>query len=97
MINLSFQIKAIIFSFFYGIFFSFLFNLNYKLLFHHKKIIKIFFDFIFIIDMGLLYFFILEYLDYGYIHIYFLLSFFIGFLLTFSIFKKYIRKILVNK
>ena len=97
MIKLSFQIKAIIFSFFYGIFFSFLFNLNYKFLFHHKKVIKIFFDFIFIVDMGLLYFFILEYLDYGYIHIYFLLSFFLGIFLTFSIFKKYIRKIPVNK
>ncbi len=93
MISLSYQIKAIIFSFFYGILFSFFFNLNYRFLFHYKKIIKIIFDFIFIIDSGLLYFYILQLLDYGYIHIYFLFSFIIGVYLFFSFFKKHIRNI----
>ena len=97
MINLSFQVKAIIFSFFYGIFFSFFFNLNYKYLFNRKKVIKIIFDFIFILDSGLLYFFVLQYLDFGYIHFYFLFSFSLGMFLSFSFFKKYIRKIHVNK
>lgn len=97
MISLHFQLKAIVFSFFYGIIFSFFFNLNYKYLFNKKKLVKIVFDFIFIVDSGLLYFFILEHLDFGYIHFYFLFSFLLGVFFSFSFFKKYIRKIRVKK
>lgn len=97
MITLKYQVNAIIFSFFYGIFFSFMFNINYKFLFMSKRFFRIIFDFIFIIDIGLLYFYILEYLDYGYIHFYFIFSFIVGIFLTFNFFKKKVRKIGVNK
>ena len=97
MINLIVQVRAIIFSFLYGIFLAFMFNINYKLLFHHKKMVRLFFDFIFVIDCGILYFYILEILAYGYLHIYFLLFLSLGFLLFYSLFKKLLRKNTVNK
>jgi len=97
MIDLSMQLKTIAFSFLYGILLSFLFNVNYRLLFFHKKIVRLLFDFIFIIDFGLLYFYLLQFLDYGYIHIYFFAFIVGGFFLSFSLFKRIIRKHNVKK
>lgn len=56
MIALSMQIKAIIFSLVYGVFISFMVNVNYKCLFNKNMIFKIIFDSIFILDLGMLYF-----------------------------------------
>ncbi len=97
MINLSMQLKSILFSFIYGILISFLFNVNYSFLFHRKKIVKMLFSTIFVIDFCLLYFYILEYINYGYIHIYLILFFLVGFLLFYIPFKKFFRKIRVKK
>jgi len=92
MIDLAMQIKAIIFSFLYGIFTSIMVNINYKCLFHKKVIFKIVFNFIFVIDLGMLYFFLLQFIDYGYLHIYFLIVFIVGFLLSFKFCKEKLRK-----
>lgn len=97
MINLSMQLESIVFSFIYGILISFLFNISYFFLFHRKKIVKIFFSTIFVIDFCLLYFYILEYINYGYIHIYLILFFVLGFLLFYKFFKNRFRKIHVKK
>ena len=94
MIALSMQIKAIIFSLIYGVFISFMVNVNYKCLFNKIKII---FDSIFILDLGMLYFFILQFINFGYLHVYFFLALSVGFFASFSFFKELIRKNDVKK
>lgn len=97
MIDLNMQIKAILFSFLYGVFTAIMMNINYKCLFHHNRVFKILFNIIFILDMSLLYFFILQFINYGYLHIYFLLVFILGFFLSFGVMKRIIRQKSVNK
>ena len=97
MIALSMQIKAIIFSLIYGVFISFMVNVNYKCLFNKNMIFKIIFDSIFILDLGMLYFFILQFINFGYLHVYFFLALSVGFFVSFSFFKKLIRKNDVKK
>lgn len=92
MISLRLQIISILFSFVYGIVVAFLINLFYKYLFLKRKIIRILFSFLFIIFLGLLYFICLRNINNFYIHIYFLLAFLLGFAVTFSLFKRKIRK-----
>ena len=97
MIALSMQIKAIIFSLTYGVFISFMVNVNYKCLFNKNMIFKIIFDSIFILDLGMLYFFILQFINFGYLHVYFFLALSVGFFASFSFFKELIRKNDVKK
>lgn len=78
MISLDIQIKSIIFSFLYGIFFSLLLNVNYKFIFDSKGIKKLLINAFFIIDNVLLYFIILRHINDGIIHFYFLLSLVLG-------------------
>lgn len=68
------QIESLLFSFCYGILFSYLTIINYKYIFNEKKIIKIIFTIIFILDICFLYLYFLIKLNGGYIHIYFILS-----------------------
>ena len=97
MIALSMQIKAIIFSLIYGVFISFMVNVNYKCLFNKNMIFKIIFDSIFILDLGMLCFFILQFINFGYLHVYFFLALSVGFFASFSFFKELIRKNNVKK
>lgn len=97
MISLNLQLKAMIFSFLYGIILAFFFNVNYKLLFSYKKIVQVFCSLIFCVDVFLLYFYLLQILVNGYIHIYFFLLIIGGFFLGFVIFKKLFRKAYVKK
>ena len=80
MIPLDIQIKSIVFSFLYGIFFSFLLNINYKFIYYSKGIIKILINIFFIVDNVFLYFILLRFINNGIVHFYFLLSLFLGFL-----------------
>lgn len=97
MINLNMQLKSIIFSFLYGVLISLIFNLIYFLIFSKKKVVRIFFSTIFVINISFLYFYILEHINYGYIHIYLLLFLLAGFLIFFKYFKKKLRKVNVKK
>lgn len=90
--NLKIQVISLVFSFFYGVLFSLLVNINYKFLFNKKLIWKIVFTFVFIIDVALIYFFVLKFLNEGIIHGYFLLMIILGFYVTFPIGTK-LRKI----
>ena len=89
--NLKIQIFSLLFSFFYGILFSFLINFHYHILFYKREWIQILFTIIFLLDMALLYFLILKFINDGRIHIYFYFMIFLGFYLSFPILKK-IRK-----
>ena len=77
--NLEVQIQSMIFSFVYGLFFSFLLNLNYRVLFTSKKYIQVIGNLFFIIDNVLLYFILLRYINNGVLHLYFLLLVVLGF------------------
>lgn len=87
--SLKLQIISLIVSFLYGIFFSFLLNINYKIIYNNKIIIKIIGTFLFIIFNSLLYFYLLLKINNGIVHIYLLLSLLVGFILgNIKIFKK---------
>lgn len=90
--NLKVQLLSLGFSFFYGILFSFLVNVNYQFLFAKKKFFKITMTFLFLLDMALLYFLILRYLNQGIIHIYFFIMIIVGFYVTFPFSKKFRKK-----
>lgn len=79
--TLEVQIQSMIYSFVYGLFFSFLLNLNYRILFSSKKIIKVIFNFLFILNNVFLYFILLRYINQGVVHSYFLLLIVLGFVL----------------
>lgn len=89
--NLKIQIFSLIFSFFYGMLFSFFVNINYQYLFYKKILIQVIVTFLFLLDMALLYFLILKIINDGVIHIYFYFMLFFGFYISFPIMKK-IRK-----
>ncbi len=97
MISLRLQLLALVFSIVYGVIVSFLFNLNYKLLFHSKRVVKIICDVIFVFDLGFIYFFFLEKFVDGYINFYFFVLVLFSFLCFFTLFKKILRKDYVNK
>ena len=54
-------------------------------LFNKNMIFKIIFDSIFILDLGMLYFFILQFINFGYLHVYFFLALSVGFLSSFTL------------
>lgn len=86
--NLKIQIISLLFSFFYGVAFSFLVNINYELLFKKRKKYRIIYTLIFVLIMALLYFFLLQKINNGIIHVYFLMIILIGFYISFPITKK---------
>lgn len=97
--NLNIQIYSLLFSFFFGIIFSICTNLNYRFLFSKKLFFKIIFTFIYIVDFSFVYFFILEKINNGVIHNYFLLFIIIGYLIGYykfngviNRFKLYLKK-----
>lgn len=76
--TLLIQIKSLIFSFLYGIFFAFTYKLNYKYLMCNIKILKTLLSFFFIFDHVLLYFILLSLINNGILHLYFLITFILG-------------------
>jgi len=85
---LKIQIYSILYSFFYGMFFFILLEINYKLLYFGKIVYRILLSFLFVMFISLFYFWGLLKINNGIIHLYFLLSMFTGYLLTFVIYKK---------
>ncbi|MGM9882349.1 MAG: spore cortex biosynthesis protein YabQ [Bacilli bacterium] len=85
---LKIQILSLLYSFFYGIVFFILLEVNYKLLYSGKLFYRIITSFLFIIFISLFYFIGLIKVNNGIIHIYFFLSLFTGYLLSFVIYHK---------
>ena len=86
---LDIQIKSIVMSFLYGIFFSLMFNLLYNFLFTKYKILNVFTNLMFSFFMFGLYFLLLYIVNEGIVHLYFLVSMFIGFYFYNKIFVKF--------
>lgn len=76
------QILSIIFSYLYGFFYSMIYNLRYK---NKSNFIK----FLFIIIVYLMYLYFLYKINFGVIHYYFIMSFFLGYFTSnFVIFRR---------
>ncbi len=87
--DLQTQIVTLIASFFYGIFFAFFIGVNYKIIYHDKKYIKLIGSFLIVLIGVLLYFIILRKINYGSFHPYCLFMLIIGFCLEHFIVKHF--------
>lgn len=90
--NLYLQIFSLLFSFFYGVLFSFLIKISHVFLFHVNTYIKVWSSFLFILIMSLIYFFSLYVINGGIIHFYFLLIFVCGWYLGYLFVVKLSKK-----
>lgn len=86
------QIISFIFSFIFGIFFYMTSLLNYRLITKYPKIIKYIITIIYVLDIALLYVLFMYKINYGVIHIYFVIVLFLGFFVS-SLYSKKIRKL----
>ncbi len=86
------QIVSFIFSFIFGMFFYFTSLINYKFIKKYSKCLKYIISIIYIIDITLIYILMMYKINYGVIHVYFIIVLFIGFYLA-SIYSKKLRKI----
>ncbi len=86
--SLLLQIRSILFSFIYGIFFVFTFNLNKKCFLDKNKIFSFIISFLFIINHVLIYFLCIRLINNAILNIYFLFSFLLGILFYTLLFKK---------
>ncbi len=81
MINLEIQIQSLLISFVYGMFIAFLYNYHYKFIYYKKKWLRFPFSLVFCLDATLLFFILMLKINYGLIHLYFILSAILGFIL----------------
>lgn len=88
---LTIQVYSLLFSFFYGMFFYFLLEINYKFLYNDKFIFKFIYTLVFILFNTLLYFVCLKRINNGVVHIYFLLVILLGYIIAKFLLKKIIR------
>ena len=85
---LKIQILSLVYSFFYGVLFYVLLEVNHKFIYDGRIIYRVIISFFFIILMSLLYFFALIKINNGILHLYFYMSLLTGYLLTFVIYRK---------
>lgn len=76
--SLDIQIKTILVSIAFGIYFSFFLSLNYKIIYHKSELIKFFGTLVIMILNILLYFYIIKNINNGVFHIYEILCIVIG-------------------
>ena len=86
------QVVSFLVSFVYGIVIYLLSRFNKYILINKKTFFKLIITLVFIIDMVILYIYILYRINHGYFHIYFLLTVIIGFVVTHVFYEK-IKKI----
>lgn len=78
--NLDIQIKSFIYSFVFGCGFYFLLDLFNKFTINKKLLFKIIASLFFVTIVALVYFYLLLFINNGYVHIYFLLSILVGYM-----------------
>lgn len=90
--RLDIQILSFIFSFIFGVFLFFSFNFVTKNIMNLKKL-KIIISLGYYLLVSLLYFYSMYIINNGDLHLYFLLFLLFGFLITYTLFKKYCKKL----
>ncbi len=89
---LTIQINSLIFSFVYGVIFYVLLEINYKFLYNEKLLIKVIYTLFFLLFNTILYFIGLIKINNGAVHVYFILSILVGFVLASILHKKVFKK-----
>ena len=92
MMSLKIQCFSLVISLLYGILFSFLVKVNYKFLFTNGCLKKVIYNFLFMLDISLGYFFLIKIINNGILHIYFLVMFFLGCYFGYMIIVKFLKK-----
>lgn len=87
--KLDIQILTLLFSFFYGIFFSWMVSLNYKFIYGDKKILQIIFTLVFMLVMVMFYFLGLKMINHAILHIYEFIMIIFGFFVEHFVRKKF--------
>ena len=83
------QIKALLFSLFYGAMFAALLRVNYKYMYNGSIIYRIFINFFFVMDGVLLYFIVMKRINEGIVHQYFLLTILLGVVVFELLYKRF--------
>lgn len=76
--TLEIQIKSLLFSFLFGIYFAYIIKINYKFILPLNKFFRVVGTLLLIISNVLIYFFILLKINYGLLHIYLILMIILG-------------------
>lgn len=87
--KLSIQIYSLFYSLFYGGIFYLLLDLFNKFTSMKKVYLKVILSWMFVTGMAILYFIGLLYINYGVVHIYFLLSIVCGYIVVYLILKRF--------
>ena len=87
--KLDIQILTLLFSFFYGIFFSWMVSLNYQFIYGDKKVLQVIFTFVFMIVMVMIYFLGLKMVNDVILHIYEFIMIIFGFFVEHFVRKKF--------
>lgn len=90
--KLSIQIYSLFYSIFYGGIFYLLLDLFYKFTSMKKVYLKVILSWMFVTGMAILYFIGLLYINYGVVHIYFLLSIVCGYIVVYLILKRFTHR-----
>ena len=88
---LSVQMLSILISFCYGMFFYFSLELSIRIIYSNNFILKFFGTLLFVLFHAILYFLLLLRINNGYVHVYFFLCIFCGYLLCKVIHKKIVK------
>ena len=93
------QLLSFLASFLYGIIFYLLTKFNYFILDNKKGIVKFIITLVFIIDIVILYIYVMYRINNGYFHIYFVILVILGFILMHKLYKylQMLCKSCVNK
>ena len=90
------QIISFIFSFIFGGFFYLTSVLNYRFMSKYPAFFKYLITMVYILDISLIYVLFMYKINYGVIHIYFVIVLFLGFYAT-SVYRKKIKKLCKTK
>lgn len=83
--NLDTQIITLVFSLLYGCFFCLTLSVSYKIIYNTSFIFKLIGTFIFVLFHVLLYFLVLQKINYGIVHIYSVLCLIVGYIITYNV------------
>lgn len=92
MIELNVQLLTFFVSFLYGFWLYIVLEVSYKFLTSSSLMVAVISSFLFVVCNTFLYFIILLYVNNGYVHIYFLICIFLGYLLCKVIYKWFVNE-----
>lgn len=91
--DLKIQFISFVFSFLFGVFLFIIFEYFYVKKYRKRKKYYLLINLVISIIVSIGYFVLLYFINNGYLHLYFLLLICFGFLLTYTLYKKYVNKL----